>query len=845
MREKSAVDPLLDCSFTDLTAFLDNFRHVSTRQADVIFVMAHPSTASGKHTRKIQKSLKEKKSPPSTESFDRGVKRLIRASAQNPNARHDIEDFIDSAEQRTLENARDVWTLLVELLPKLLLERGFEITTLLSRRGNFIILGVSLDTMELLRYAECSAYEVQLEADMLSERLDVFDLPEFSTPGYVPFRSSLREQGLLRLHDEFRNGEECVLRTVDRIRLCLVIIHSILDLATWRRLTLPIECFPAHSYNLLAVLRTTSFNPPWWLPRARQAKNEHLRLHFAYELNRAKKFAIGEAMFEHRDSQAASKKAEKQELARLMDRDAELNRIRNYFGERLAFYFAFLAHCSKHLRLLAVLAVVLHVYEVARAMQADSKPWYRLLGESIIGEKLAPRLRAIFGLFTIVWMASFVAHWCRREVELANRWGCESHLLSSLSYQKHVGNATDKSLSIMAEHESLRKRMDAGSPKVEPAFRRHSAINKHARERQRLFRRQFWGRLLSWTCSTLYIGCVIFSTVLILRWRRQIQANKQNSTAESFFTPLMWTSLALSLQMQVYTRIWPYLSKPLTELEAHRFEKDFIASHGVKNTAVDFVSAFAALFYDAFAKPPDQSDVTTIEGGRIHTELDLLARDITCLFVCYYLGGLLDIVIPCVSAKVRMAVKARKTSEERSAYEACRSELLLIQAKFDAYGSDVESYDYEEILFPLMFVGFFSIPMPLASVLALCIVETQAVVDRAKLMYAYRRPYPDAAQGIGVWQKQLLTSICYCAAFTNLGLIIFGLDVLPSRFQKGFHQWVAFFVGEQLFVAIACFIRTVIYREPWFITEERQRQRAQRVKALALHGGPDFARVTS
>jgi len=69
--------------------------------------------------------------------------------------------------------------------------------------------------------------------------------------------------------------------------------------------------------------------------------------------------------------------------------------------------------------------------------------------------------------------------------------------------------------------------------------------------------------------------------------------------------------------------------------------------------------------------------------------------------------------------------------------------LLEAQAKFIEYdGSDL-SDDYMQIIFPVLFVMFFGMAFPVASILVplLCIVQLRC--DAWKLVHTFRRPYPN------------------------------------------------------------------------------------------------------
>jgi anoctamin-10 len=76
--------------------------------------------------------------------------------------------------------------------------------------------------------------------------------------------------------------------------------------------------------------------------------------------------------------------------------------IRNYFGETVAMYFAFLGFYTYFLVPPAVLGIVSHFFS------------------SLLNEDTAV---ALFCIFNLVWATVFLESWKRRTMELAYKWG--------------------------------------------------------------------------------------------------------------------------------------------------------------------------------------------------------------------------------------------------------------------------------------------------------------------------------------------------------------------------------------------------------------------------------------
>lgn len=86
---------------------------------------------------------------------------------------------------------------------------------------------------------------------------------------------------------------------------------------------------------------------------------------------------------------------------------APIDEIRNYFGEKIAFYFAWLAHFTNWLVLPGIVGACLALFLVSRKVEEVNR--------SIVGP--------IFGILLMVYMTVYLEFWKRRSATLAFRWG--------------------------------------------------------------------------------------------------------------------------------------------------------------------------------------------------------------------------------------------------------------------------------------------------------------------------------------------------------------------------------------------------------------------------------------
>jgi len=201
-----------------------------------------------------------------------------------------------------------------------------------------------------------------------------------------------------------------------------------------------------------------------------------------------------------------------------------------------------------------------------------------------------------------------------------------------------------------------------------------------------------------------------------------------------------------------------------------------------------------------------------------------LKDSVLTVYVSSVLFGLLDIVVPLLMylwEKRQEAKKYEKNVEEK----APDLSLLEAQAKFIEYdGSDL-SDDYMQIIFPVLFVMFFGMAFPVASILVplLCIVQLRC--DAWKLVHTIRRPYPNMVFNICPWRMSLLEAASYMAVNINWGLVVFRLQVFPGMTVSW--KVVTFFVGQQILLIFIYGVRQLIPEVPSAVLAHRLKHKVQ------------------
>ena len=86
---------------------------------------------------------------------------------------------------------------------------------------------------------------------------------------------------------------------------------------------------------------------------------------------------------------------------------APIDEVRNYFGEKIAFYFAWLSHFTNWLVAPGIVGAILALFLLSRKVEEVNR--------SVIGP--------VFGIFLMVYMTVYLEFWKRRSAKLAFDWG--------------------------------------------------------------------------------------------------------------------------------------------------------------------------------------------------------------------------------------------------------------------------------------------------------------------------------------------------------------------------------------------------------------------------------------
>uniref|UniRef100_A0A8C6L3U1 Anoctamin n=1 Tax=Nothobranchius furzeri TaxID=105023 RepID=A0A8C6L3U1_NOTFU len=414
-----------------------------------------------------------------------------------------------------------------------------------------------------------------------------------------------------------------------------------------------------------------------------------------------------------------------------------LDHIREYFGEKIALYFAWLGFYTAWLLPAALVGTLIFVSGVMT--MSTNTPAEEICGSGAkylmcplcktckawnmseictmakMGYLFDHPGTVFFSVFMSFWAVAFLEYWKRKMATLAHHWDC---------------------MDFHEEEERPRPEFAAMAPTMEqnPVT---GIKEPYFPEKTRLSR--------------------MFTSSMVIILMAGTIANISSSVV----------NLGLILLMgQVYTA----LAEQLTKWEMHRTQTQYDNAFTFKVFIFQFVNFYSSPFYVAFFKGRFvgyPSKYGTLFGMRNED--------------CGPGGCLIELaeqLFIIMVAKWYPYSSTSKVSQEPRLWEE-DYKLVQCEGLFE---------EYLEMVLQFGFITIFVAAFPLAPLFALLNNWVEIRLDAHKFVCEYRRPVAERAQNIGVWFN-ILEALSHLSVIANAFLIAFTSDFLPRLlYQYKFHN---------------------------------------------------------
>ncbi|RHY76770.1 hypothetical protein DYB38_004562 [Aphanomyces astaci] len=414
-----------------------------------------------------------------------------------------------------------------------------------------------------------------------------------------------------------------------------------------------------------------------------------------------------------------------------------ITHIKNYFGSKVAMYFAYLGYYTTWLGAAGVVGLLVFVAEVLfqNNLIADIPLSHLQLNATTVvkvGQVVQVYTVPAFGMFMVVWATLFLEGWKRKSARLALTWGTATVVEDEQPRPQFHGHI-------------------AKSPVT-------SASIKFFDPMVRLQR-----RVVSWLVLAALLAVVIGLTMLIFLLRYYVVTQNPNLlvvTIHGHAYPYgSYVAAVVNLgQIFVMYKIYDGLSLKMNDYENHSTESSYEANYILKAIIFHFVNSYAALIYVASLKNP-------IEGHCLNN--DCFGELRAALVIIYgsqiVIGNVKEVVVPRLYAwfvrRQHIVTDVVVGSVETQFFQS-------------HYGWKGTFDDFLEMVLQFGYSSFFVVSFPLTPLLSFVNNVLEIRIDGYRLTQDCRRPRPRHAAHIGLWST-VLEHFVTIAIITNAYVIFY------------------------------------------------------------------------
>jgi len=479
--------------------------------------------------------------------------------------------------------------------------------------------------------------------------------------------------------------------------------------------------------------------------------------------------------------------------------DQPIGEIRNYFGEKVALYFAFLGHYTKWLAFSAIVGLALFFHQLGELSKGtDGKGTFlapaKLVNDSngspyVVVYTDVPEI-GIFAGFMALWATFMLEFWKRKQAAYAMYWGTSSFEKSEVVRPEFLPTAIyPNPVTGRAE------------PYYNPVWYQTKVVSGFV----------VIGMMMCMVVAII-AGIFIFKVFVTLPGKTGM------SPQDGTYLALVINAIVINILGSVFKGV----AKALNDWENHRTDTAYEDALIMKTFLFCFTNSYATLFYMAFIKSGTEilGQVQLCQEEVKGPNDTIIARDAcfgnlgSSLLIIFLLqlvlSNTLEVLIPTINGalkrranlKVPKATKAVEAEEKLDARQRAELDKASLR-KISEMRSPAEdqffkkSYegtfdDFLEITLQFGYVTLFVAAFPLAPFLAFVNNQLEIRVDSYKLARLCRRPVTQMAQDIGTWQT-IFYIMGIIAVMTNAGVVFFtSHSIIPP-------DWIP--VGAQAFRA--------------------------------------------
>jgi len=469
-----------------------------------------------------------------------------------------------------------------------------------------------------------------------------------------------------------------------------------------------------------------------------------------------------------------------------------LDAIRDYYGVKMAFYFAWLGYYTVMLIPPSLVGIFCLIYgvatvstdataiEICTGVMANTtmcpicddpcQPWQ--LKDACTMTKVKYLFdngsTVFFAIFMSLWAAFFLEGWKRYSAEICHHWDVygfdpeDEH--PRPKYLKQLRNSNMVSWT-------------------------ENFVTKEKEPVPPFWKMKLPGVVLSWTTIFMLIAvaAIFFVAIIIYRMSMVVTVNSVGDNTSLFITV---TAAMINLVfILIFNVVYDMIAVWITEKELHRTQTSYDDSLIVKIYVFQFINFYASIFYIAFVKgqfigTPDRYNKwfgyrqEECQPGGCFVELTIQLAIIFC--GKQFLLAIVEYNTPLFWKLLNLM---KLTKEQRKEGKKAKN----LDFELVDYGQDSLFYEYLEMVIQYGFITIFVCAFPLAPLFALFNNILELRLDSKKILEKHRRPTAQKVRSIGVW-FDIMETVGKISILTNALIIALTSEFIPKVVYRQFYS---------------------------------------------------------
>eukprot|EP00440_Ansanella_granifera_P074413 gb/GFBE01080752.1/.p1 GENE.gb/GFBE01080752.1/~~gb/GFBE01080752.1/.p1 ORF type:complete len:884 (+),score=190.86 gb/GFBE01080752.1/:1-2652(+) len=300
-------------------------------------------------------------------------------------------------------------------------------------------------------------------------------------------------------------------------------------------------------------------------------------------------------------------------------------------------------------------------------------------------------------------------------------------------------------------------------------------------------------RCLHWTVLCSIAFWTVFAAYKISSWRVEAKQNLSEDSPVDFFWGIAvpssvvytYATYLITANIKICSYTWDFVSPMIAERENWATDQDLTDNSAFKSFIVKFIVYYYPFFYTAFCKPFIEGCGHDADGNEIGPEgcQSELRANIGTFLICHLACTIFSLIVPIV--QTRIVIWQEQQKAKSNAYD-----MLQLQAKLPPWAGST-GIDYIDTVINLGFTTMFSCISPGMTILCLITIMIEVRLFAYRDTYLSQRPEPQVATGIGPWLS-VMQAMAYISVIVNVAFLSFMM--WPLR-DMGMHHQLIYFLG--------------------------------------------------